>query len=456
MTVVSPDSTAVILLSPDRLVPAADNLRGSVGDVAELARSIAGIGVIEPLLVTPVEGEPDRFFIVAGHRRHAAALRAGVPALPCLVRDMTDAERIEVMLVENLQRSGITPLAEAAGYFHLVGDHAYAIRRLAKQVGRSERHVRARLALLELPTAAQAALAKDDLTVGQAETLLAAKDRPAVIEAILAETDWRRRDMSQVVAEALRRAEHEERRLAMIAQLEADGTRVLAPEGPRSRSHVRLSESGLDEGTHQKEPCHAAVVECGYAGPTVVAVCSDRRRHSRKASADDRSELQVESVGLDPERERAKERRRLAVRRTEFLAARLSARLPKAPVVELIVTMLVERANANDAGRAGNLLGLEARPSRYGDAWHETLLEAAARSEPDRLRVGLAVAAATAEARIAACGYRNGAESYVALLATLGYEPEEGEGVAVGPHDLQGFAGQSLDGSGVGDPSDDV
>ena len=70
-------ATPVILVSLAQLQPADDNLRGQVGDVAELARSIAGIGVIEPLLVTPLAGEPDRFTIVAGHRRHAAVISPG-------------------------------------------------------------------------------------------------------------------------------------------------------------------------------------------------------------------------------------------------------------------------------------------------------------------------------------------------------------------------------------------
>jgi ParB/RepB/Spo0J family partition protein len=427
MTTATTDSTAVILISTDRLQPACDNLRGPVGDVAELARSIAGIGVVEPLLVTPIEDEPDRYLIVAGHRRHAAAVRAGVSAVPCLVRSMTDAERIEVMLVENLQRSGIAPLAEASGYFRLVGEHGYTVRRMAKQVGRSERHVRARLALLELPAAAQDALEREELTVGQAEALLAAKDRPEVVEKILAEPEWRRRDFEQAVTDALRRAQHEDRRAALSAELAARGVRVVASEGSRPRSYVRLSELSLEEDVHEPEPCHAVVVESGYAGPSVTAVCTDRRRHSRRAAATDRSELQVEPRRVDPERQRAKEGRRLSVRRGEFATARLQVRLPKAPVLDFLVTALIDRANANDAGRAGTMLGLEARRGRYGDDWHGKLHHLAASCEGNRLRVGLAVAAAATEARIAASGFRNAAHQYLNLLTTLGYEPEPGE-----------------------------
>jgi ParB/RepB/Spo0J family partition protein len=415
--------TRIVAVPLDELQPADDNLRGPVGDVSELARSIAGVGVIEPLVVVPLDGEPRRYRIVAGHRRHLAAAKAGLDTVPCLIQEMTDAERVEIMLVENLQRSEIPVLAEASGYFRLVSEHGYTIRRLARQVGRSERHVRARLALLELPEAAQAAVQRSELTIGQAEALLAVKDKPEVIKAILAESEWRRRDMDQVVADALRRAEHEERREALVAELAEADVRVVPSEGYRPKSYLRLSDLGLDEAAHQDETCHAVVVETGYAGPVTVAVCTDRRRHSRRAPAGDRSDLQAD-VEPDPERERAKERRRLAQRRQEFVRSRLTTRLPKAAAVDLLVAALLDRANTNDAGRAGSLLEMTARPGRYGDDCHGPL---GARSEADRLRVGVALASAMAEGRIAACGYRNGTERYLDFLCSLGYEREPDE-----------------------------
>ena len=71
-------TTATVTLIPlDDLEPADDNLRGPVGDVTELARSIVGIGVVEPLLVCPIDGQVDRYRIVAGHRRHAAVISRG-------------------------------------------------------------------------------------------------------------------------------------------------------------------------------------------------------------------------------------------------------------------------------------------------------------------------------------------------------------------------------------------
>lgn len=396
--------TTVTLIPIGQLQPAENKLRGKLADITQLARSITGVGILEPLLVTPVTGDADRYTIVAGHRRHAGAVRAGLEVLPCIVRVMSDAERIEVMLVENLQRSdGIPVLAEAAGYFRLVSAHGYTVRRLAQQVGRSEGHVRTRLALLELPDAAQEALESDDISVAQAERLLAAKHRPDLIEALLAEPDWNRRDMERAVADALRRADHEAQRMVLVADL------------------------GPDESDHQAEVCHAVVVEMGYAGPAIVAVCTDRQRHSSKASPSDRSHLQVEDQGADAERARAKTRRRQAERRRDFAATRLAARLPKAPTMAFIVGALLDRANSNDASRAGALLGLSALVGRYGDDWHGALADVTEQSDVDRVRVGAALAVVMAEARITSGAETAGSPTYVAFLDALGYEPEPDE-----------------------------
>ncbi|MGE3357341.1 MAG: ParB/RepB/Spo0J family partition protein [Acidimicrobiia bacterium] len=92
------------MLAIGSLVPAADNVRRRVGDVRELAASVASVGIVEPLLVSPLDAE--RHVIVAGHRRHAAAVRAGLAEVPCTVRELSEGERVEIMLIENLQQPG--------------------------------------------------------------------------------------------------------------------------------------------------------------------------------------------------------------------------------------------------------------------------------------------------------------------------------------------------------------
>jgi hypothetical protein len=231
---------------------------------------------------------------------------------------------------------------------------------------------------------------------------------------------------------------------------------VVPSEGHRPKSYVPLSDLGVDGNAHETEPCHAWVVEVGYVGPVSRAVCLDRRRHSHRAPTGDRSDLQATPRRPDPEREAAKERRRLAARRSEFVSSRLSGRVPKAPAVEFLVSALLDRANSTDANRAGVLLGIEARPSRYGSDWHSPLAEVAARSEPDRLRVGIALAAAMAEARIASCGLRDGARRYVDVLTGLGYEPDAEERTTPEAADEDDAADPDGDGSALDPPPADV
>jgi ParB/RepB/Spo0J family partition protein len=81
-----------------------DNIRREVGDVSELAASIQSVGILEPLLVSPNAGG---YVVVAGARRLAAAKAAGLTEVPAIVREVTDAERVEIGLIENCQRAGL-------------------------------------------------------------------------------------------------------------------------------------------------------------------------------------------------------------------------------------------------------------------------------------------------------------------------------------------------------------
>lgn len=113
--------------------------------MTELARSIAAVGVIEPCLGTPIEGEHGRFRLVAGHRRHAGAVKVGIPELPCVVRQLSEAEVVETQLVENLQRLGLGVLEVRRAATCACAVSATQPAAWPQRVGRSERHVRDRL-----------------------------------------------------------------------------------------------------------------------------------------------------------------------------------------------------------------------------------------------------------------------------------------------------------------------
>ncbi|MGH9164561.1 MAG: ParB/RepB/Spo0J family partition protein [Acidimicrobiales bacterium] len=426
-----PEPTTIVLIPVDALEPDPNNIRKSVGDITELARSIAAVGVIEPCLVKPIEGDPCRFRLVAGHRRHAAAVEAGVAELPCLVREFSEAEVVETQLVENLQRSGLSVLEEAGAYLRLCG-LGYSARRLAKRVGRPERHVRERLALLELPESAQAAVEEGTVTLADARVLVVVKDHPDIIEAVVAA---RPTDVGWAVKQQLRRAAAEEQRAELVGELEAAGVRVVGDEGRRPTSYVVLGDLGVDEPAHGGEPCHAVVITDRHDGPQAIAVCTERRRHT-KAGA---SEIKPPRRDDDPraaERERARERRRVAAARGEFVADRLARRLPKGPAGAFVIRTLVDRANANDAARAAELLGVDPVPGRYGPAVAPALRALADRSDADALRVAVAVATAMAESRIAAqSDLPDVGRDYLEFLGDLGHGLDGFEHDALAEHE---------------------
>lgn len=143
--------------------------------LAELAASIREIGVLQPILVRPLDG--GRFELVAGERRWRAAQRAGLDLIPVIVRSTDELGSVERALVENLHRQDLTPLEEAAAYQQLIDDFSYTHEQLATRVGKSRSAITNTLRLLTLPPAIQHLLADGRLSAGHAKALLSTPDR---------------------------------------------------------------------------------------------------------------------------------------------------------------------------------------------------------------------------------------------------------------------------------------
>lgn len=143
------------------------NHRRRFNDAAlqELADNIARVGVLTPLLVRP---NAAGYEIAAGHRRFRAAQKAGIAAVPCMVRAMNDNDFLEVMTIENLQREDIHPLDEALGYQTLLDNNHLEVAALAAKVGKSESYIYQRLKLTDLAKPAQKAFLDDKITAGHA------------------------------------------------------------------------------------------------------------------------------------------------------------------------------------------------------------------------------------------------------------------------------------------------
>src|SRR6266851_5117099 len=149
-----------------------------------LAQSIREKGIIQPLLVRPIEDAVDNsgadFELVAGERRWRAAQRAGLHRVPVIVRAFGDLEVLEIALVENLQREDLSALEEAEAYRRLMRDFGRSQADLAAAVGKSRSHVANTVRLLSLPEPVQRQLDEDLLSAGHARALLAAPDPAAL------------------------------------------------------------------------------------------------------------------------------------------------------------------------------------------------------------------------------------------------------------------------------------
>ena len=142
--------------------------------LAELAASIAQLGVLQPVLVRPVDG---RYQLIAGERRWRAARRAGLTTIPAVVRTTDDVSAVEQALVENLHRQDLTPLEEAAAYQQLIEDFELTHDDVAQRVGKSRSAITNTLRLLGLPPGVQHLLADGKLSAGHARALLGTPDR---------------------------------------------------------------------------------------------------------------------------------------------------------------------------------------------------------------------------------------------------------------------------------------
>lgn len=141
--------------------------------LAELVHSLRTVGLLQPIVVRPVE---TGYEIVAGERRWRAAGEAGWDTVPALVRQTDDADLLRDSLLENLHRVQLNPLEEAAAYQQLLTDFAVTQEELADRLGRSRPHLTNTLRLLKLPPAVQRRVAAGVLSAGHARALLALPD----------------------------------------------------------------------------------------------------------------------------------------------------------------------------------------------------------------------------------------------------------------------------------------
>jgi ParB family chromosome partitioning protein len=163
--------------------------RSSIDQVvlAELAASIKENGILQPLIVSPAE-EPGQYILIAGERRLLAAGMAGLDSVPVVVREASELQRLELALIENVQRADLTPLEAAEAYRQLADDFSRSHEQIAQQLGKSRVAITNTLRLLKLPDDVRRALASGDITEGHARVILSLPNeqaQSAVLQAVL-------------------------------------------------------------------------------------------------------------------------------------------------------------------------------------------------------------------------------------------------------------------------------
>jgi ParB family chromosome partitioning protein len=167
-------------------------------ELAELADSIREKGLVQPILVRPEPGNPGSYEIVAGERRWRASQRAGLHNIPVIVRELAEQEVLELAIIENVQRSDLNAIEEAAGYQELIERYAYTQERLAEVIGKSRSHLANTLRLLKLPATVRAMVEDGKLTAGHARALIGRDDAEALAQKII-ENEMNVRDAESLV-----------------------------------------------------------------------------------------------------------------------------------------------------------------------------------------------------------------------------------------------------------------
>ena len=154
-------------------------------DLNELTESILAHGIIQPLILT-IDDETKKYFLIAGERRLRAAERAGLQMVPAIVRTASDQERLELALIENVQRADLSPLETAEAYRSLEENFSLTHEEIAKRVGKNRSSVTNTLRLLKLPELVLKALRSGAISEGHARALLGAATEQAQLTALQA------------------------------------------------------------------------------------------------------------------------------------------------------------------------------------------------------------------------------------------------------------------------------
>ncbi|MGC8765954.1 MAG: ParB/RepB/Spo0J family partition protein [Brevinematia bacterium] len=180
------EKNQIVKIPLDKIIPNRYQPRKNFDEEAleELAASIKENGIIQPIIVSDLGN--DSYEIVAGERRWKAAKIANLSEIPAIIRDCTDDERLELALIENIQREDLNPIEEALAYKEILERLSITQDELAKKIGKNRSSVANTLRLLKLPDYVREKVISGELSEGHARVVLSLED----IDRMIAFTDY--------------------------------------------------------------------------------------------------------------------------------------------------------------------------------------------------------------------------------------------------------------------------
>lgn len=262
--------SSIVEIDIEDISPSPYQPRSSMDEdsLEDLKQSISQQGVLQPIIVRKKAGH---YEVVAGERRLRAAKMAGLRTIPAVIRQVSDAEALEIALVENLQREDLNPIDEARGYRQLLERFDLTQEQLAKKIGKDRSTIANILRLLQLPPIVKDALEKGEITVGHARALLGLEDQNA-IERIYHTIKHRGLSVRQVEALVRRVQKERSRRKRTAVQLETDfETRAIEDElmrifGTRVRISERAGRGRVEIEFYSKQDLWRIVEKMGVRG----------------------------------------------------------------------------------------------------------------------------------------------------------------------------------------------
>ncbi|MEG0383889.1 MAG: nucleoid occlusion protein [Solibacillus sp.] len=252
---VSMASEEVVKIPIDKIIPNRYQPRTVFDDerIEELARTIHTHGVIQPIVIRPISGQPGNYEIIAGERRYRAMKSLQWTDVPAIVRDLNDRETASIALIENLQREELTAIEEALAYQQLLEMHSLTQEALAQRLGKGQSTVANKLRLLKLPQFVQDAILNREITERHARALIAIKDEQLQLQLIAAtkEFEWNVRQLEDQIQKLLQPEEPEVKKQKPKRKAISKDVRIAL--NTIKQSLTMVSKSGIHVKTEEED-----------------------------------------------------------------------------------------------------------------------------------------------------------------------------------------------------------